>query len=113
MRKLRRAPRTYVLFVLLAMFGPLLLMLLQGDAIHPSAAGLAFVALLLVGLGRGSSLAWALLLAGSLLYALAVAATLPGGPIGGWLSALLLCLVCAGLLLSSSMRRHVGIRGLP
>jgi hypothetical protein len=106
---LRQLPRTYVPFALLTMFGPLLIMLVQGDAIHPSAPGLAFVALLLLALARRALLAWILLLAWNLFFAFAVAGasgwTFPSAPLF-----LLLGLISAGLLLSPSMRQHVGIR---
>ena len=115
MSSLRQLPRTYVPFALLTMFGPLLIMLVQGDALHPSAPGLAFVALLLLALARRSLLAWILLLAWSLFLAFTVVGVSGGAGGGGWLfpSAplfLLLGLISAGLLLSPSMRHHVALR---
>ena len=47
MSSLRRVPRVYVPLAVTTMFGPLLIILLQGDPIDPKAAGLAFVVLLL------------------------------------------------------------------
>lgn len=115
--RLRQLPRTYVPFALLTMFGPLLVMLVQGEAIHPSVPGLAFVALLLVGLARRSVLAWGLLLIWNLFVTLAVALVSGGGSSGGGEGLLpsaplllLLGLISVGMLLSPSMRAHVGIR---
>ncbi len=116
MTRLRQLPRTYALFALLTAFGLPLIMLVQGEAIHPSAPGLAFVALLLVGLARRSVLAWTLLLLWNLFATLAFGLVFGGGSGSGeWLlpSAplfLLLGLSSVGLLLSPSMREHVGIR---
>ena len=86
-------------------------MLIQGDKIRPSAGGLLIVALLLVGLARGSLTAWALLLLWNVFVGLSVAVASSGA----WLlpSAPLLLLVAvgsAGLLLSPSMRELVGFR---
>ena len=109
---LRQLPRAYVPFALLTVFGPLLVMLVQGDQIRPSAGGLAFLALLLLGLARRSRLAWGLLLAWNGFLVLAVAAALGGS--GVLLSAPLLLLVglgSIGLLLSPSMRQHLGGEG--
>ncbi len=116
MGRLHQLPRTYAPFALLTAFGLPLITLVQGEAIHPSAPGLAFVALLLVGLARRSVLAWTLLLLWNLFFALAVGLVFGGGSGGGQLllpSAplfLLLGLSSAALLLSPSMREHVGIR---
>ena len=107
----RRLPRSYLAFVLVSVFGPLLVMLIQGDRIRPSIGGLAIVALLLVGLARGSLIAWALLLLWNVFLAFSVAATsggdwlLPSAPL-----LLLVAAVSAPLLLPSSMVEHVGLR---
>ena len=104
-------PRTYLPFALLTMIGPAIVMLIQGDALHPSAPGLVFVALLLLGLARRSRVAWSLLLAWNAFLALAVAAIsggtwlLPSGPLF-----VLIALTSVGLLVSPSMLQHVGIR---
>jgi hypothetical protein len=81
----RRVPRTYAPLALLTMFGMLPAMLIDGNSIRPSAAGLAFVALLLVGLARGSMVAWGLILAWNAFLAFSVVASsgtwLPGTPV--------------------------------
>jgi hypothetical protein len=80
-------------------------------ALHPSAPGLVFVALLLLGLARRSLVAWSLLLAWNAFMAVAVAAIsggtwlLPSGPLF-----VLIALTSVGLLASPSMLQHVGIR---
>lgn len=117
MSRLRRAPRVYLPFALLTMFGPLLGMLLQGEPIHPKPAGLAFVALLLWALARGSVLSWGLLLLWNVFVVFSIAAIAAGS--GGDLllpSAPLLLLLAvgsAGMLLTPSMRAHVGLRRIP
>ncbi len=61
-------------------------MLVQREAIHPSAPGLAFVALLLVGLARLSVLAWTLLLVWNHFATLAFGLVSGGGSGSGeWL----------------------------
>ncbi|MHB8490827.1 MAG: hypothetical protein ACYDA6_01250 [Solirubrobacteraceae bacterium] len=117
MARLRRLPPMYGPFALLTMCGPLLVMLVQGDGIHPSVRGLAFVALLLVALARRSVLAWGLLLIWNLFVTLAVAGAGIGGSSGrgglllpNALLLFLLGLVSMVMLLSPSMREHVGIR---
>jgi hypothetical protein len=105
-----RLPRTYVPLAILTMFGTLPAMLIDGDSIRPSAAGLAFVALLLVGVARGSTLAWTLLLIWNAFLALSVAATVGGSWLTGAPLLLLNAVLCLGLLLAPSMRAHLGVR---
>jgi hypothetical protein len=108
--RLRELPATYLAFAVLTVLGPLGIMLSQGQAVRPSAGGLAILALLLWGLARHARIAWALLLGWDAFMLLAAGATLGGT--GMLLSAPLLftvMLVCVGLLLSPSMLRHVGI----
>ena len=109
MRSRGPVPPTYLPFVLLTVAAPPLIMLVQGDRIHPSVPGLAFVALLLLGLARGSAVSWTLLLLWNLFMSFAIAAATGAGML--WSAPLLLVVALASvaLLLSSSMRRHVGI----
>lgn len=93
------------------MFGPLLVMLLQGDAIHPKAAGLAFVVFLLFALARGSVLSWGLLLLWNLFVVFSIAAASGGHLLFPRAPLLLLTAVSSALmLLAPSMREHIGIR---
>jgi hypothetical protein len=105
-----RLPRTYVPLAILTMFGTLPAMLIDGDNIRPSAAGLAFVALLLVGVARGSTVAWALLLIWNAFLAFSIAATVGGSWLPGAPLLLLNAVLCLGLLLAPSMRAHLGVR---
>jgi hypothetical protein len=95
----------------LFVFGPALIMLLQGDPLHPKSGALILEGLLLLALARRSAISWTLLLLWNLVY---VVATLPaiggagmlfGAPVLGIVS-----LACAALLLSRPMRAHVGVR---
>jgi hypothetical protein len=111
MSSVRRAPPVYVPFALLTMFGPLVIMLVQGDPIRPKVAGLAFVVFLLWALARGSVLSWGLLLLWNVFVVFSIAAVsggellLPSAPL-----LLLLALGSAVMLLMPSMRAHVGLR---
>ena len=109
MRSRGPVPRTYLPFVLLTVAAPPLIMLVHGDRIHPSAPGLAFVALLLLGLARGSVVSWTLLLLWNLLMLLAIAAATGAGMQWSAPVLLMVALASVALLLSSSMRRHVGV----
>ena len=106
-------PHTYLPFVLLTVAAPPLIMLVHGDRIHPSAPGLAFVALLLLGLARGSVVSWTLLLLWNLFLSFAIAAATGAGMLWSAPLLLLVALASAALLLSSSMRRHVGVSRRP
>jgi len=107
----KQLPRTYMPFALVTMTGTPIVMLIQGDTLHPSVPGLVFVALLLLGVARRSLVAWSLLLAWNTFTVLAVAAAssgtwlLPTGPLY-----VLIGLTSVGLLTSPSMLQHVGIR---
>jgi hypothetical protein len=104
-------PRTYMPFALLTVIGPAIVMLIQGDALHPSGPGLVILALLLLGLARRSLVAWSLLLVWNAFMVFVVAAvsggtwSLPSGPLF-----VLIALTSVGLLASPSMLQHVGIR---
>lgn len=105
-----RLPRTYMAFAFLTLFGMLPAMLVDHDSIHPSAAGLAFIALLLVAVSRGHVFAWALLLVWNAFLVLTVVA----GSGGTWLPGVPLVLLDGilglALQLAPSMRAHVGLR---
>jgi hypothetical protein len=92
------------------MFGPLPIMLVQHNPIHAKPAGLAFVAILLVALARGSITAWSLLLLWNVFLTIAAAPMLgsPGMTVGAPLLSLL-GLTCTAMQLMPSMRRLVGI----
>lgn len=90
------------------MFGPLLGMVVAGDTVDPSAPGLAFVALLLLGLARGSRTAWLLLFLWNAFVVLSVAGVSGGTVLLGGVFLLLNAAVSVALLLSPSMRSHVG-----
>ena len=106
----RRLPRTYIAFALLTLFGMLPPMLIDHNSIHPSAPGLAFIALLLVAIARGHALAWSLLLIWNAFLVL----TFVGASGGTWLPGtplvLLNGLLGLALLLAPSMRTLVGLR---
>ncbi len=106
-------PRAYLPIALLTLFGPLPVMLLAGDQIHPSAGGLALLVILLVGLARGSRLAWTLLLLWHAVLVLAVGAMLAWPWPANGILALAMSAASVGLLLSSSMRRHVAAQTHP
>jgi hypothetical protein len=106
----RRLPRTYIAFALLTLFGILPAMLVDHDSIHPSAAGLAFIALLLIGVARGHALAWALLLVWNVLLVLTVVAVSSGTWLPGTPLVLLNGMLGLALQLAPSMRTHVGLR---
>jgi hypothetical protein len=90
------------------MFGPLLGMVVAGDSVDPSAPGLAFVALLLLGLARGSGTAWVLLFLWNAFVVLSVAGASGGTILLSGVFLLLNAAVSVALLLSPSMRSHVG-----
>jgi hypothetical protein len=106
---LRRLPRAYAPLALLTTFGMLPAMLIDGDHIRPSAAGLAFVIFFLVLLARGSVVAWVLILVWNVFLVLSVTASS-----GTWLAGAPLLLInamlCLALLLTPSMRDHVRLR---
>ena len=105
---MREVPyRTFVPLALLIMFGPLVVMLIDGDPIHPSVSGLAILALLLVGVSRGSAVAWTLLLVWSGFVFLVVLIAIGWPWSFGAVLLLAQSLACALLLLSPSLRRHV------
>lgn len=106
----RRLPRAYLPFALLTLFGPLPVVLLQHDPIHPKPAGLAFVAILLVALARRSVISWTLLLLWNVFLVCAAAPALgsPGMTVGAPLLSLL-GLSCAAMQLTPSMRHRVGL----
>jgi hypothetical protein len=90
------------------MLGPLLIMLMQGDAIHPKSAALVLEALLLLALARRSVAAWSLLVLWSAFYsvvALPLLGSLTNPPLlSVW------AISCLVLLLTPSMCKHVGLR---
>ncbi len=106
----RRLPRTYIAFAFLTLFGMLPPTLIDHNSIHPSAPGLAFIALLLVAIARGHALAWSLLLIWNAFLIL----TFVGASGGTWLPGtplvLLNGLLGLALLLAPSMRTLVGLR---
>jgi hypothetical protein len=106
----RRLPRTYIAFALLTLFGMLPPMLIDHNSIHPSAPGLAFIALLLVGIARGHALAWALLLIWNGFLVLTVVGVSGGTWLPGTPLVLLNGLLGLALLLAPSMRARVGLR---
>jgi hypothetical protein len=89
------------------MFGPLASMMAAGDTIRPSAAGLAFVALLLLGLARGSHVAWLILLVWNAFAVLSVIGAGGGTLLLGAAFLLLNGVLSLALLLSPSMRGHL------
>ena len=104
---LRRLPRTYWVFVLFSILGPLLIVANGGGTVTGSAV--VIVALLLFGLVRGWQPVWGL-------YVVFTVAGLVStlGASGGGLLPKVLCLLVynigsLALLFSSSMRAHVGI----
>ena len=108
-----RLPRVYLPFVLITVGGPLIVMLIQGDRFQPRPAALVILAVMLVGLARGSMLAWGLFALWNLFMTLAIGVSAGGGMlVSGWL---LLGFSAAGLalLFSPSMRAHVGLRRRP
>jgi hypothetical protein len=79
-----------------------------GQHVAPN-AGVAILALLLWGVARRSWLSWSLLLIWNVFYVLAIALVVPGGSISASGLAILACsALAAGLLLSPSMRAHLG-----
>jgi hypothetical protein len=99
---------------ILTLFGSLPAMLIDGESIRPSAAGLAVIALLLVGVARGSMLAWTLLVIWNAFVVLAVAAAFGGSWLAGAPLLLLVnAIVCLALLLAPSMRAHLGAQRTP
>jgi hypothetical protein len=105
----RELPRTYFPFALLTMFGPLLGMVAAGDSVHPSVAGLAFVALLLWGLARASGIAWLLLLLWNAFVVVSVVGVSGSTVSLGGVLLLLTAVPSVLLLLSPSMRAHLGV----
>ena len=105
----RRLPRTYFPFALLTMFGPLLGMVVAGDSIHPSVPGLAFVALLLLGLARGSGTAWLLLFLWNVFVVVSVVGVSGGTLLLSGVLLLLNTVLSVVLLLSPSLRAHLGL----
>jgi hypothetical protein len=87
--------------------GSLAIMLLQHD--QPRAKPAVFTAILLVALARRSRISWTILLLWNLFAGFAAAGALTGS---GWtVGAPLLAVLglgCAALLLTPSMRNHVG-----
>ena len=104
---LRRLPRTYWVFVLFSILGPLLIVANGGGTVTGSAV--VVVALLLFGLARGWQPVWGLYV---VFGAVGLVSTLSVS--GGGLLPNVLCLLAynvgsLALLFSSSMRVHVGI----
>lgn len=101
----------YLPFALLTMFGPLGIMVLQHDPIHAKPAGIAFVAILLFAVLRGSLISWTLVLLWNafLVFAAAAAVSHPGSVTLGAPLLPLLGLSCAAMQLTPSMRHHVGL----
>jgi hypothetical protein len=98
--------------LVLMLFGPFAIELVQGHATQPSVVRLVALALLFMGLARRWLGAWLVLLAANVLYVLS-AAIVPAGGAVFEVSAPLrfgLSVVCMALLLSPSMLRYVGIR---
>jgi hypothetical protein len=95
------------------MFGPLLGMVVVGDTVRPSIPGLAFVALLLLGLARGSHVAWLILLVWNAFVVLSVIGTAGSTLLLGATFLLLNGVLSLALLLSPSMRRHLGAQRPP
>jgi hypothetical protein len=106
----RRLPRTYFAFALLTLFGLLPAILVDHDSIHPSAPGLAFIALLLIAVARGHVFGWALLLIWNAFLVLAVVAAAGGTWLPGTPLVLLNGILCLALQVAPSMRAHVGLR---
>jgi hypothetical protein len=106
----RPLPRTYIAFALLTLFGMLPAMLVDHNSIHPSAAGLAFIVLLLIGVARGHVSAWALLLVWNVFLVLTVVAVSSGTWLPGTPLILLNGILGLALQLAPSMRTHVGLR---
>jgi hypothetical protein len=107
---LHRIPRSYWAFVVLSVVVPPLTMVVTGQKLEPKLGGLAIVGLILWALARGSLFAWGLSLLWNLFLLLSIAAI---GASGLELSGVLLLLTAAasvGVLLSPSMRGHVGLR---
>jgi hypothetical protein len=102
-------PRTYIPFALLTLFGMLPAMLIDHSGIHPSAAGLALIAMLLFGVARGHVLPWALLLIWNLFLVLTVVALSGGSWLPGTPLVLLNGVLGLALGLTPSMRIHVGL----
>lgn len=100
----------YLPFAALTIFGPLPIMLIQHDPIHPKPVGLAFVAILVMALARRSVISWTLLLLWNVFLGLAAAPALgsPGTTVGAPLLSLL-GLSCAAMQLTPSMRGYVGL----
>lgn len=98
----------YLVFVAWMVLGALAIQFLQHDPLQAKPA--VFTAILLVTLARGSRISWTLLLVWNLLAGFSAAAALAGS---GWtVGAPLLSLLglsCAALLLTPSMRHHVGL----
>jgi hypothetical protein len=105
----RQLPRTYFAFAFLTVFGMLPAMLVDHNSIHPSTAGLAFIALLLVAVARGHAFAWTLLLIWNSFLVLSVIAISGGTWLPGTPLVLLNGLVGLGLQLTPSMRAYVGL----
>jgi hypothetical protein len=106
----RRLPRIFFPLAILTIFGTLPAMLIDGDSIRPSAAGLVVIALLLVGVARGSTVAWTLLVIWNAFVVLAVAAAFGGSWLAGAPLLLVNAILCLALLLAPSMRAHLGAR---
>jgi hypothetical protein len=108
---LGRLPRTYHAFALVFLVGAPVAMLASGDRIEHFWRGLAIVLFLLWRLARRGHIVWALLLVWNTFLALSAIAI--GGP-GGWTVGAPLMLACSAacvvLLLTPSMREHVGVR---
>jgi hypothetical protein len=106
----RPLPRAYIAFALLTLFGMLPAMLVDHNAVRPSAAGLAFIVFLLVAVARGHFLAWVLLLIWNALIVLAVLASSGGTWLPGTPLVLLSGILCLALQLAPSVRARVGLR---
>lgn len=109
--RIRQLPATYLAFTLLTLAGPPLIVLIQGEQLHPRAVALALLAVLLWALARGSVIVWGLFVLWNLFLGFSVVAisggtwVLPSGPL-----LLLLAIVSLCLLGSPSMRRLIGLR---
>jgi hypothetical protein len=109
-----RPPRTYFVFLAAALlqFG----LIVGASHTRVVFAGAAIYALLLWRLERGGPIAWTLLLAGNLLALVAVLAIIGNGTGVMWGNVAVTVIpsvIMVSLLLSTPMRRHVGVAGKP
>ena len=108
----RQLPRNYYAFALVLLVGYPLAMIVNGQRIEHFGRGLAIVSFMLWRLARRGHIMWALLLVWNVVMVLAFVGTAdpsswtPGAPL------FFLCMIApVALLLSRSMREHVGVRG--